>query len=68
MESLASQNHIVALQGRRDALERFKLDALLIPLANLCVFLDDHVPLRSIREFSTGTRSAGLTAGCWWMV
>jgi hypothetical protein len=46
MESLASlyKNHIATLQERtRDALARFKLDALLIHSGELFnVFLDDH--------------------------
>lgn len=73
MESLAAlyKNHIVTLQERtRDALERFKLDALLIHSGELVnVFLDDHpYPFKVNPQFKAWCLSRRfLTAGCWWM-
>ena len=49
MESLASlyKNHIATLQERtRDALARFKLDALLIHSANCSTFFSTIIPIR----------------------
>lgn len=49
MESLASlyKNHIATLQERtRDALARFKLDALLIPPASCSMFFSTIIPIR----------------------
>lgn len=74
MESLASlyKNHIATLQERtRDALARFKLDALLIHSGELFnVFLDDHpYPFKVNPQFKAWVLgNSGLkTAGCWWM-
>ncbi len=73
MESLASlyKNHIATLQERtRDALARFKLDALLIHSGELFnVFLDDHpYPFKVNPQFKAWCRSVRCqTAGCWWM-
>lgn len=74
MESLASlyKNHIATLQERtRDALTRFKLDALLIHSGELFnVFLDDHpYPFKVNPQFkSVGAGNSGaklLAAGGW---
>lgn len=74
MESLASlyKNHIATLQERtRDALARFKLDALLIHSGELFnVFLDDHpYPFKVNPQFKAwvlGNSGAKLlVAGGW---
>lgn len=73
MESLASlyKNHIVTLQERtRDALARFKLDALLIHSGELFnVFLDDHpYPFKVNPQFKAWvpvTSAKLLAAGRW---
>lgn len=73
MESLAAlyKNHIVTLQERtRDALARFKLDALLIHSGELVnVFLDDHpYPFKVNPQFKAWVPVTQVpTAGCWWM-
>lgn len=73
MESLASlyKNHIATLQERtRDALARFKLDALLIHSGELFnVFLDDHpYPFKVNPQFKAWvpvTSAKLLVAGRW---
>ncbi|XNM55290.1 hypothetical protein ACLK1Z_22060 [Escherichia coli] len=73
MESLASlyKIHIATLQERtRDALARFKLDALLIHSGELFnVFLDDYrYPFKVNRQFKGGCSNSGaklLAAGGW---
>lgn len=73
MESLASlyKNHIATLQERtRDALARFKLDALLIHSGELFnVFLDDHpYPFKVNPQFKAWCGNSGaklLAAGGW---
>ena len=73
MESLASlyKNHIATLQERtRDALARFKLDALLIHSGELFnVFLDDHpYPFKVNPQFKAWVPVTGaklLAAGGW---
>lgn len=72
MESLAAlyKNHIVTLQERtRDALERFKLDALLIHSGELInVFLDDHpYPFKVNPQFKAWVPVTQVP-NCWLLV
>lgn len=72
MESLAAlyKNHIVTLQERtRDALERFKLDALLIHSGELVnVFLDDHpYPFKVNPQFKARVPVTQVP-NCWLLV
>ena len=72
MESLAAlyKNHIVTLQERtRDALERFKLDALLIHSGELVnVFLDDHpYPFKVNPQFKAWVPVTQVP-NCWLLV
>ena len=72
MESLASlyKNHIATLQERtRDALARFKLDALLIHSGELFnVFLDDHpYPFKVNPQFKAWVPVTQVP-NCWLLV
>lgn len=72
MESLAAlyKNHIVTLQERtRDALARFKLDALLIHSGELVnVFLDDHpYPFKVNPQFKAWVPVTQVP-NCWLLV